>query len=321
MAERITASARLRRILAIVPWVAGQDGPTFDEICERFEISRDDLLADLNVVFMVGLPPYTPDTLIDVVMEDDRVWITMGDYFRRPLKLTPAEGLALLAAGDAGSSAEQDGPLARALSKLAAALGVMVGGQGELDVSLGRATPEILDDLSRAIADHRVAELQYYSYGRDEVSTRRVEPARVVARDGAWYLLAWCRQAEDDRVFRLDRILTAEILDELFTPRDRPEEEVGYTSTDGDLRLTLRLAPSARWVAEYYPTLHCAPAPDGGATVTLAVSELPWLVRLLIRLGPDAVIESVEGDGTIGAAEVRQAVVATAEAILARYRR
>ncbi|MCC6225254.1 MAG: WYL domain-containing protein [Microthrixaceae bacterium] len=321
MAERITSSARLRRILAIVPWVAEGDGPTIEEISARFDISRSDLLADLWVVFMVGLPPYTPDTLIDVVFEDDRVWITLGDYFRRPLRLTASEGLALLAAGDAGADASGgDGPLARALSKLAAALGVNLGDEGELDVSLGSTHPETLRLFNDAIARNRVVEIEYYTFGRDEVSRRQVEPARVTAKDGAWYLVAWCRQAADERVFRLDRITSAEVLDERFEPHGDMTSEVGYVAAADDLRVALRLDPSARWVPEYYPVLNCKPARDGGVTVTMAVSELPWLVRLLLRLGPAATVVSVEGGGGETVATVRSAVLGAAEEIAARYR-
>ena len=88
--SRTTAADRARRILAIVPWVAERDGPTLTEISERFGVSQSELLADLDVVFMVGTPPYTPDSLIDVVVEDGRVWITLGDYFRRPMRLVPS---------------------------------------------------------------------------------------------------------------------------------------------------------------------------------------------------------------------------------------
>ena len=324
MSERVTSSHRLRRILAIVPWVAERDGPTLDEISERFAIDRRDLLADLDVVFMVGIPPYTPDTLIDVVVEDDRVWIRLGDYFRRPLRLSPAEGLALLAAGEAVTAGDDDGPLARGLAKLAGALGVRLGGEGELDVSLGTAPQGTLELLREAVADHRLVELDYYSYGRDEHSTRTVEPARVYAQDGAWYLLGWCHRAEDERVFRLDRIATASLLGDHFTPRDGVAEAApGFTAEPDDLRVTLRLAPAARWVAEHHPVLSVEATPDGNATVVMAVSELTWLVRLLLRLGEDVEVVAVEGGTTEGGtsvAEIRAQVAATARSILARYR-
>ena len=73
-----------------------------DEVCRRFGVEEKELLDDLNLLFMCGLYPFTPDMLIDVTVADGRVWITMADYFRRPLRLNPQEGLAL-ARGDLGS--------------------------------------------------------------------------------------------------------------------------------------------------------------------------------------------------------------------------
>lgn len=324
MAERITASHRVRRILAIVPWIAERDGPSFDEITERFAISRDDLAADLDVVFMVGLPPYTPDTLIDVIIEDDRVWIRLGDYFRRPLRLTPAEGLALLAAGDAtATGSDTDDPLARGLAKLAAALGVQLGAEGQLDVSLGTAPASLLSELRTAVAGHRLVQLHYYSYARDEHGTRVVEPSRLTAKDGAWYLIAWCHQALDERVFRLDRVASARVLDQTFTPRDDVSVDAGFLAADTDLRVRLHFEPEARWVLEHHLVTDIVADSAGGATVTMPVRELPWLVRLLLRLGPDAQVLSVEGavpDGANSVESVRAAVRDAAARIAARYR-
>ena len=63
------SAERLQRLLAMVPWVAGQDGPTLSEICSRFDITPAQLAADLEVIWLVGLPPYTPDALVDGVQE------------------------------------------------------------------------------------------------------------------------------------------------------------------------------------------------------------------------------------------------------------
>jgi proteasome accessory factor C len=114
MSARVTAGDRLRRILAVLPWVAERPGVTVGEVTERFGIDRDDLLADLNVVFMVGVYPYTPDALVDVsIDEEDQIEVRLGEAFRRPLALTPAQNLALLAAGSAlltTPGTDPDGP-------------------------------------------------------------------------------------------------------------------------------------------------------------------------------------------------------------------
>jgi len=66
-------------------------------------------------------------------------------------------------------------------------------------------------------------------------------------------------------------------------PRDLADG-IFQPSTD-DLLVTLRLEPSARWVAEYYPVEETKAARGGGLTVRLRVGNPAWLVRLMLRLG------------------------------------
>jgi predicted DNA-binding transcriptional regulator YafY len=103
-APRTSAPDRVARLLAVIPWIAAQDGPTLDEVCARFGIPRRKLEDDLAVLTLVGIPPYTPDTLIEVTIEGDRVWLRFADVFARPLHLTPEQGLALVAAGTASQT-------------------------------------------------------------------------------------------------------------------------------------------------------------------------------------------------------------------------
>lgn len=313
MTARTTASERLRRLLAILPWIAERDGPTVEEICQRFSIRREDLLADLDVVFMVGLPPYTPDTLIDVFFEDDRVWINLGDFFRRPLRLTPAEALAVVVASSAATSArDADGPLARGLSKLRAALGT---GEEVVDISLGGGEPTHLDAIRDAIRTGHSLRVSYYSFNRDATEERTIDPYRLISRDGHWYLLAWCHQAAGERLFRLDRVAEVTVTADHFEPRSDPQDR--WLDFDG-VEVTLRLAPGARWVAEHVPTRGLRET-GAGLEVTLAVSELPWLARLLVRLGPDAEVVDVAGDDVALDAEIRGLAANTARKILRRY--
>ncbi len=195
--SQLNATDRLRRLLSVVPWIAAADGPTIDEVCARFDLDRQQLLADLDVVFMVGLYPYTPDELVDVRIEDERVWIDYAEYFRRPLRLTAEQGLALVLAGSgllAVPGADPDGPLARGLRKLAVALGMEP--DEVVEIELGRARPEVLDELAAAARDRRAVEIDYYAYGRDERARRVVEPHRVYADEGNWYLAGHCRRVE-----------------------------------------------------------------------------------------------------------------------------
>ena len=67
----LTAAERLDRTLAIVPWVANQPNgtATLAEISERFNIGADDLRDCLVITSMVGVHPYTPDVLINAIID------------------------------------------------------------------------------------------------------------------------------------------------------------------------------------------------------------------------------------------------------------
>lgn len=310
----LTAQERLRRMLAIVPWVAGQpDGATIQEICSRFELTPSQLQSCLDVVFMVGVHPYTPDALVDVIVDHDRVQIRLPDFFTRPLRLTPGQAFALLAAGrslQGVPGADPTGPLARGLAKLSGALGA---GTGEVvEVDLGEVPADALAVLQRAVAESRSVEIDYYSYGRDAHGVRRIDPWRVQAEQGSWYLEAWCHRSDAERVFRVDRIRSVHLLDDTF---DRPAGTAPlevFRPTDDDPRVVLDLAPSAAWVVGQYPVESVTEGPGGRLRVELAIAARPWLERLLLRLGPDAAVVD-------GPPELTGAGGDAARRVLARY--
>ena len=272
MKPRVTASDRFRRIVAIVPWIAERGGPRIDEVCAQFDISREDLLADLDVIFMVGIPPYTPDELIDVIIDDDRVWVTLGRYFTRPLRLTAQEALAVLAAGSglmATTGADPEGPLARALTKLQRVVGI--GEPGSLEVSLGGADSGTLALLQQATTERRQIEIDYYSYSTDESRVRTIDPYRVYATDGNWYVIGGCHSADAERLFRVDRIRSAHLTDGSFElPAELPAA-TSYSGSGADPRIAIEVGPADRWIAEHYPTDRFEELPDGRYRAVLAV--------------------------------------------------
>ncbi|MDH3754194.1 MAG: WYL domain-containing protein [Acidimicrobiia bacterium] len=292
-ASRLSAGQRLERLLSIVPWVAARDGASIEEIARRFDYPQERLLSDLqDVVFMVGLYPFTPDQLIEVMVDDGKVWIRYAEYFERALRLSPDQALALVAAGQsllAVPGAEADGPLARGLAKLARSLGLEGG--AAIDVRLGAAPADIIDSLRTAESTNTQVEIDYYAFGRDERSRRVVDPLRLFVEGGQWYLFAYCHQAEDERVFRVDRVNAVNPTGTTFVPPDRRPVPTVYRPRDDDARVTLRLSPDAAWVPEHYP---CESVERDGddLVVELAVTAVPWLERLLLRLGPAATIEA-----------------------------
>lgn len=308
------AVERLRRVLAMIPWIAARDDPTIAEIARAFGVPEETVVADLELLPLCGLPPYTPDRLIEVwVHEDTSVSIRFAEYFARPLRLTPAEGFALLAAGRALSAvpgSDPRGPLARALKKLEAALGA----HEVVDVEMGES--EFVDVLRDACGVRERVEIDYYSHGRDAMTTRLIDPYRLVVLQGRWYLAAHCHLAGDERLFRIDRVRGARPTGEHFeSPGDDAGEEKiasAFRPAPADVRVTVSLPPSARWVAESYPTESVEELKSGRLHVVLAVSARAFLERILLSVGPQARVLTPKSWRGVGADAARR--------VLARYR-
>jgi proteasome accessory factor C len=300
-------------MLAMVPWILAHPGTTILELARRFEVPEAELEADLELLPMCGLPPYTADRLIDVWVGDDgAVEIRLAEYFERPLRLTPSEGVALLAAGRAllaVPGSDPAGPLAFALEKLERALGA----QGALAIDVGAG--DQLDRLTRAAEAGEQLELDYYSFARDEMTTRVVDPIRVFHALGAWYLAAFCHRADAERLFRVDRVRAVRATGARAEAHAVANDEVladrVYRPAPSDPRVTLRLRPEAAWVAESLPTEEARPRRDGGWDVVLAISGPAFLERLLLQIGPAATV--------VQPPEAAAARAAAARRILARY--
>ena len=186
---------------------------------------------------------------------------------------------------------------------------------GALDIDLGAAGSEHLTPLRSAIDARTWVDIEYFSYGRDEVTQRRIVPHRITANGGAGYVEAWCSLAEGERIFRLDRIAMLEATDEPSGRELPPEQGANVFTSNAALdRIRLRLERGAQWVVGAYPCEDVVTDDDGTISVTLAVSAEQWLQRLLLRLGTEATV--VEAESFTGA---RSLAGAAASTILQRY--
>ena len=274
----------------MLPWLIGRGGATVDELAARFGTTPARVERDLETASMVGVPPYSPDALLEVTIDDDgRVEARPGPVFDRPPRLSAAEAFALVTAGRAilaVPGADADGALASALAKVEDALGEW----GPLEVDLDQ--PPLLGDVRRAGEERRRLRIRYWSAWRDEATERDVDPYLVHSRSGRWYVDGHDHASGEVRQFRVDRIESADTTDERFTP---PEgvEPLEFTPGPAATRVVLDLPVSARWVVESYPSEWDE---DGGRLrVTLHTVGTAWLERLLLRVGPDArVVEPAE---------------------------
>jgi proteasome accessory factor C len=285
------ATDHLPRLLALVPWLLAHPGTPVADVAREFEVTEDQLRADLNLLWMCGLPGYGPGDLIDIEWHGDRVTLSNADEIGRPLRLTPEEALALIAAlrvlsGQPGIV--DGGAIERALAKLEAAAGNAAAAERVVAAPTPGADPQIVTTATDALARGRRLHLRYWVPARDESTERDVDPLRVFSNDGVVYLKGWCYRVDDIRTFRLDRVLEASVLD---TPVDVPEsarqlahDSELFTPAPDDRLVTFSLDPAARWIADYYLVEDVAERGDGGLTVTLRAHDDAWVRRLALGL-------------------------------------
>jgi proteasome accessory factor C len=315
----VSASAgRLARLLALIPYLTGHPGVAVTDVAEVFDVSEDQLRADLDLLFVCGLPGYTPGDLIDVTYEGDRITVSNADTLARPLRLLPDEALALVVAARSLAAVpglQERDALARATAKLESALGPAVEPAADRVTVVLDAEGETLRSLRAALEAGRRVHLRYHAAGRDEMTERDVDPMRLLSVDGRWYLEGWCRRVDDVRLFRLDRILSAELLEAAAEVPDEAEprdlSEGLFRPAPDDPVVVLELTAAAAWVSDYYPCEDVVELPEGGQRVTLRARDLQWLRRLALQMADS--VRVVEPAG------LASDVAAAARAALDRY--
>jgi proteasome accessory factor C len=297
----VSTADRLPRLLALVPYLMSHPGAQVPEVARLFGLTEKQLVDDLQLVWMCGLPGHTPGDLIDVSWDGGEILIDNAETIARPLRLGIDEASALLVALRMLAELpefEEGDALARVIAKLESAAGegaAAVSNQVAFEVD---AAPDAMVTVRDALRGGRRLSLRYYVPGRDEITPREVDPTRLVMVDGRSYLEGWCYRADGMRLFRLDRMIGAEVLD---VAADPPAEAEPIDVADGVFRpsptdelVEVELTPAGRWVAEYYPCEEVTELGEGRLRVTLRARDQGWLVRLALRLGDSGRVVSPE---------------------------
>ncbi len=268
------------------------------ELAARFEVSERTILRDVVSLSAAGVPVYCE--------RGRHGGIRLLDGFRATRAgLTEAEVRALVLTAPADPTGR---PTARdaALHKLMLALPAAGREAADAARRLVIVDPEPwfapsapsgpVDEVHRAVFAGRRLRIGYRSSGDAASSTRTVDPYGLVAKAGAWYLVADDRGRP--RLFRLSRMTTATMLDQ--PARRRPVELVGLWSklssrleapgeavtVRGRLRsdrldLFLRIVGSR--------CIDHRPGRAGDTSVTLRYPEIAG-VRQLLQFGPQLVV-------------------------------
>jgi predicted DNA-binding transcriptional regulator YafY len=287
-------SARMLRLLSLLQTHRYWPG---EELSQRLEVSPRTLRRDIDRLRELG---YAVDAVRGVA----------GGYQLRaggalpPLLLEDEEAVAIavgLRTSAAGAVSGLEETSVQALTKVIALLpprlrrridavrsqsdSLVWGGGPVIDA-------DVLTTLAQTCRDSELVHFGYTARGA-EPSQRRVEPLRLVSLGRRWYLVAYDRDRQDWRSFRLDRIDDVVVTGQRFRPRELPAEDALSFVQAGirqmpqrhDVRVRIDAHPDAvAAVVGHWGTVDPFP---GGCELGMKVDSLEWPVMVLAQLDAD----------------------------------
>ena len=276
MAE--SAIQRAARALDLVPFVSENPGISIGDLAKRFDVSEKQIIKDLELIFLCGLPGYTPYELIDLTFEDGLVTIIEPQLLDKPRQFSETEaviinlGLNLLK--NSSSNPDQHKTIDALISKLSKKF--LAVNQTTLD---DISKPACFEEISQAINSNSIVQFKYMSLASDTLTNRKVQPVQIVLKNGKYYLTAIDQVLKSERTFRIDLISNLQVIE---------ESERGTTSTKSDNKeIKFEIITKDRIFSEKYRELFSKIDQSGDDFhIHGQITNMEWMLRWILSYGP-----------------------------------
>ncbi len=296
MAAKTSTAMHTRRMLALLSYLKQGETLLLADLAAAVGASEAETAADLAALSFCGVPPFTPDEMIDLAIDGDTVTVYGAPpALDRPVRFSPREARALVAALEAAGHAHGDLLVTKLLAAASAELdpdelaATIRAGSANAPVAALYAV------LVEAVETGAKVRIGYFSAGSGTHSERVIQPHSLVNERGTWYVNGFCEKAGEVRTFRLDRIREAEPTGERFEPP--VAIGVGATpSAEGLPLAVLRIAPRALHTEERdWPHATFNVKPNGAVFAEVPYSSATWVARKVAAgLGAIDAIETPE---------------------------
>ena len=282
-----TAAVRALRSMDLIPYVLENPGISIAELSAKFSVTQAQIESDLQLVFMCGLPGYTPYELIDVAFEDGVVSVIDPQVLDKPRKFSSNEivvialGLKILIDINQTNSTALTKlkQLSEKIAKLGSNKSILMAG----DVS---AFP-FFEIISKSISEQRILNLQYHSLIKDQITQRLVLPEKMYFLNGSLYLAALDIDIDSDRVFKVDLIKECKVGEQMAAKK--------VLESFSETTVILDVQKQNRNFIERNSSIITAIQENGDSTrVHLQVSNLEWIKLTVLSNAPGITVVSPE---------------------------
>jgi len=301
MAE--SALQRVARALDLVPYVSENPGIQISDLAERFNTSEKQIVQDLELIFLCGLPGYTPYELIDLTYEDGVVTVIEPQLLDKPRKFSETEGVVITLGLNLIRDSTSDLAGIEAIDKLLNKLSRIFNASIQATIA-DYVKPFFYDQIVSAIKSAVFIQFNYQSLSDDSVSYRKVKPVQISVKKGYYYLLALEGNSQEERTFRIDQMFDLKIAND-----DNAEDQKIFKNKEN---FAFFLRTSDRFITEKYREIFSEITSVGDTfTIRGEVSNLQWLQRWLLSNSPAVEISAPDS--------VREAIKNRAQATLNLY--
>jgi predicted DNA-binding transcriptional regulator YafY len=285
------------RLLDLVPFIYTHQGISVSDLATEFSIKSEELLADLNALWMCG---ETRFDLIELEFESGFVYIRNAEALNVVRSLSVQEVTAILFGLDLlkeSISTER----ADLLLDIEIIKGVIGTSLQRLVASEPKISGGVIIAIDEALRNRQKLKITYHSVADDVTTERLVHPIEKQVENGVELLLAFCESADAVRSFRLDRIQKSELLQVASSQTSRVQS--GAIES-----VTVKVHSDVRRVLETLGTL----TPGGGDSYSVDIYNQSWLIREVLAAG--GAIEVIEP------AALRAEIARQAGLVAAQYR-
>jgi len=274
------AAQRALRTMDLVPYILENPGISTIDLAAKFSVTQKQIEKDLQLIFLCGLPGYTPYELIDLTFEDGIVSIIEPQVLTKPRNFSSNEMVVIKLGLEILREINVNEP--NKLDKISTLLQKVHRETDQDSVLLAKeiSSSPYYSVINTAISQRKQLSIEYQSVSKDQLSTRLIVPYNISMLNGNLYLSAYDMDRQSDRVFKLDLISKCEI-------GERTELDlVKSTSIDQivelmvDVKLTNFIERNTSIIVDQRLTAD-------GIKVTLKVNNLEWISRAVISYAPN----------------------------------
>lgn len=268
----------MNRLFQIVYLLLEKKTMTAKQLAEKFEVSTRTIYRDIEILSSANIPVYCNKG------KNGGIQLLEGFILNKSV-LSEKEQNEILA-GLEGLQKLNCGREKETLEKMSTLFQRDTTNWIEIDLSSWSEEKEDsrFERLKQAILEKKRVEFVYYNT-KGESRKRKVEPLQMRFKDKSWYLIAYCIEKREDRMFKIQRIEDLRLLEESFSRKLTYQEEKKKIPVKiVELELEIKKEMAYR-VYDEFKKDEIKKIKNGDFLVSVSYPESDWIYGYLMSFG------------------------------------